>query len=161
PTRLAQIDRVTIVACGTSYYAGLMGKYLIERLARLPVEVDYASEFRYRSPLITPNHLVVAITQSGETVDTLAALEEAQRQGAFTVAIVNAIGSQAARLCDGVIYMQAGPEIGVASTKAFTASTTDLFLLACYLGQERGLLGVDERRELIAAVATLPGLAGA
>ncbi len=159
--RLAQIDKVTIVACGTSYYAGLMGKYLIERLARLPVEVDYASEFRYRSPIITPNHLVLAITQSGETVDTLAALEEAQAHGAFTAAIVNAFGSQAARVCDGVIYMQAGPEIGVASTKAFTASTTDLFLLAFYLGQERGLLDEATRTELIGAVASLPGLAGA
>ncbi len=161
PERLATIEKVTIVACGTSYYAGLMGKYLIERLARLPVEVDYASEFRYRSPLITPNHLVLAISQSGETVDTLAALEEAQQQGAFTAAIVNAIGSQAARLCDGVIYMQAGPEIGVASTKAFTASTTDLFLLGFYLGQERGLLDEATRVELTAALATLPGLAGA
>ncbi|MEZ4673330.1 MAG: glutamine--fructose-6-phosphate transaminase (isomerizing) [Caldilineaceae bacterium] len=159
--RLAQIDKVTIVACGTSYYAGLMGKYLIERLARLPVEVDYASEYRYRSPLITPNHLVLAITQSGETVDTLAALEEAQAHGAFTAAIVNAIGSQAARICDGVIYMQAGPEIGVASTKAFTASTTDLFLLAFYLGQERGLLTDADRAELFHELTRLPGLAGA
>jgi glucosamine--fructose-6-phosphate aminotransferase (isomerizing) len=161
PARLAEIDKVTIVACGTSYYAGLMGKYLIEQLARLPVEVDYASEFRYRSPIITRNHLVLAITQSGETVDTLAALEEAQAHGAFTAAIVNAIGSQAARICDGVIYMQAGPEVGVASTKAFTASTTDLFLLAVYLGQERGLLDEATRAELISAVAALPGQAGA
>ncbi len=158
--RLQTIEKVTIVACGTSYYAGLMGKYLIERLARLPVEVDYASEFRYRSPIVTPNHLVLAITQSGETVDTLAALEEARNGGAFTAAIVNAIGSQAARVCDGVIYMQAGPEIGVASTKAFTASVTDLFLLALYLGQERGTLTAAERTELLHAVATLPGLAG-
>ncbi|MCE7989145.1 MAG: glutamine--fructose-6-phosphate transaminase (isomerizing) [Caldilinea sp. CFX5] len=158
--RLQTIEKVTIVACGTSYYAGLVGKYLIERLARLPVEVDYASEFRYRAPIVTPNHLVLAITQSGETVDTLAALEEARHGGAFTAAIVNAIGSQAARVCDGVIYMQAGPEIGVASTKAFTASVTDLFLLALYLGQERGTLTVAERVELLQAVATLPGLAG-
>ncbi|MEZ4868360.1 MAG: glutamine--fructose-6-phosphate transaminase (isomerizing) [Caldilineaceae bacterium] len=158
---LQAIEKVTIVACGTSYYAGLMGKYLIERLARLPVEVDYASEFRYREPIVTPNHLVLAITQSGETVDTLAALEEARNQGAFTAAIVNAIGSQAARVCDGVIYMQAGPEIGVASTKAFTASVTDLFLLACYLGQERGVLSVERRAQLIQSVASLPGLAGA
>lgn len=159
--KLQALQKVTIVACGTSYYAGLVGKYLIERLARLPVEVDYASEFRYRSPLVSPNHLVLAITQSGETVDTLAALEEARHGGAFTAAIVNAIGSQAARVCDGVIYMQAGPEIGVASTKAFTASVTDLFLLALYLGQERGTLDETTRAELIQAVATLPGLAGA
>jgi len=158
--KLQEIDKVTIVACGTSYYAGLVGKYLIERLARLPVEVDYASEFRYRSPIVSPRHLVLAITQSGETVDTLAALEEARKGGAFTATIVNAIGSQAARICDGVIYMQAGPEIGVASTKAFTASVTDLFLLAFYLGQERGILNEAERTELLQAVATLPGLAG-
>ncbi len=117
-----KLTRVTIVACGTSYYAGLVGKFLIEQLARIPVEVDYASEFRYRDPIIDENQMVLAITQSGETVDTLAALEEARSQGAFTAAIVNAIGSQAARVSDGVIYMQAGPEIGVASTKAFTAS---------------------------------------
>ena len=159
--KLQEIDKVTIVACGTSYYAGLVGKYLIERLARLPVEVDYASEFRYRAPIVSPRHLVLAITQSGETVDTLAALEEARNGGAFTAAIVNAIGSQASRICDGVIAMQAGPEIGVASTKAFTASVTDLFLLAFYLGQERGILQEAERTELLQAVATLPGLAGA
>lgn len=158
--KLQTIQKVTIVACGTSYYAGLVGKYMIERMARLPVEVDYASEFRYRSPLVSPHHLVLAITQSGETVDTLAALEEARNGGAFTAAIVNAIGSQAARVCDGVIYMQAGPEIGVASTKAFTASVTDLFLLGLYLGQERGTLSEAERTELIHAVASLPGLAG-
>lgn len=158
--QLRALDKVTIVACGTSYYAGLVGKYLIEQVARLPVEVDYASEFRYRQPVVKPSHLVVAITQSGETVDTLAALEEARTQGAFTAAIVNAIGSQAARVCDGVIYMQAGPEIGVASTKAFTASVTDLFLLAVYLGQARGTLDESRRAELIQAVAALPGLAG-
>jgi glucosamine--fructose-6-phosphate aminotransferase (isomerizing) len=127
----------------------------------LPVEVDYASEFRYRQPLVRPNHLVLAITQSGETVDTLAALDEGRRQGAFTAAIVNAVGSQAARGCDGVVYMQAGPEIGVASTKAFTASTTDLLLLAIYLGQLRGTLDLAARRTLVQALATLPGLAGA
>ncbi len=155
-----RLEKLTIVACGTSYYAGLIGKYMIERLARLPVEVDYASEFRYRHPLVAPTHMALAITQSGETVDTLAALEEAREQGAFTAAIVNAIGSQAARVTDGHIYMQAGPEIGVASTKAFTASATDLFLLAVYLGQARGVLDADERRSLIRAVSALPGLAG-
>jgi glucosamine--fructose-6-phosphate aminotransferase (isomerizing) len=158
--QLAKIEKVTIVACGTSYYAGLIGKFLIERLARLPVEVDYASEFRYRMPLVKDTHLVLAITQSGETVDTLAALEEARNQGALTAAIVNAVGSQAARLCDGVIYMQAGPEIGVASTKAFTASVTDLALFALYLAQERQTIAEKERIELIEALVSLPGLAG-
>ena len=158
--QMQALEKVTIVACGTSYYAGLVGKYLIERLARVSVEVDYASEFRYRQPVIKPNELVLAITQSGETVDTLAALEEARTQGAFTAAIVNAIGSQAARVCDGVIYMQAGPEIGVASTKAFTASVTDLFLLAMVLGQARGTIDAKQQTELMRSVAALPGLAG-
>lgn len=155
-----QLAKVTIVACGTSYYSGLIGKYYIERLARLPVEVDYASEYRYRQPVIGPNQLILAITQSGETVDTLAALDEGREQGALTAAIVNAVGSQAARVCDGVVYMQAGPEIGVASTKAFTASVTDLLLVALYLGQVRGTLDVGQRGEIIHALSTLPGLAG-
>jgi glucosamine--fructose-6-phosphate aminotransferase (isomerizing) len=154
------LQKVTIVACGTSYYAGLIGKYYIERLVRLPVEVDYASEYRYRQPVIGRDQLVLAITQSGETVDTLAALDEGREQGAYIAAIVNAVGSQAARVCDGVIYMQAGPEIGVASTKAFTASVTDLLLLAIYLGQIRGTLDAAQRAEIIHALSTLPGLAG-
>lgn len=158
--QIQKLEKVTIVACGTSYYAGLLGKWLIERLARVPVEVDYASEYRYRQPIVRPNQMALAITQSGETVDTLAALEEARSQGAFTAAIVNAVGSQAARVCDGVIYMQAGPEIGVASTKAFTASVTDLFLLALYLGQNRGTVSEAESATLIQAVTSLPGLAG-
>ncbi len=155
-----RLSKLTIVACGSSYYAGIVGKYYIERLAQLPVEVDYASEFRYRQPLIAPDHLVLAISQSGETVDTLAALEQARSRGAFTAGIVNTIGSQVARVTNGCIYMQAGPEIGVASTKAFTASVTDLFLLAIYLGQCRGVLGDAERARLVHALATLPGLAG-
>jgi glucosamine--fructose-6-phosphate aminotransferase (isomerizing) len=155
-----RLDKITIVACGTSYYAGLIGKYYLERLTRISVEVDYASEFRYRQPVVKPTHMVLAITQSGETVDTLAAIEEGQAQGAFTAAIVNAVGSQAARVCDGVVYMQAGPEIGVASTKAFTASVTDLLLLALYIGQLRGTVTESERIELIQALLTLPGLAG-
>ncbi len=160
PAQLQRISKLTIVACGTSYYAALAGKHYIERLARLPVEVDYASEFRYRQPLVDPSHLVLAITQSGETVDTLAALEEARSGGAFTAAIVNAIGSQAVRVTDGYIYMQAGPEIGVASTKAFTASVTDLYLLALYLGEARGVLAQSVRAALVQELATLPGLAG-
>jgi glucosamine--fructose-6-phosphate aminotransferase (isomerizing) len=158
--QLRALTKISIVACGTSYYAGLLGKHYIERLARVPVEVDYASEFRYRRPIVGKDHLLLAITQSGETVDTLAALEEGRLRGGYTAAIVNAIGSQAARVCDGVIYMQAGPEIGVASTKAFTASVTDLLLLGIYLGQERGVLDGALRRELIRGVAMLPGLAG-
>jgi glucosamine--fructose-6-phosphate aminotransferase (isomerizing) len=158
--RAQALEKLTIVACGTSYYAGLVGKFMIERLARLPVEVDYASEFRYRQPVVRPNHMVLAITQSGETVDTLAALEEARHHHAFTAAIVNVVGSQAARVTDGYIYMHAGPVIGVASTKAFTASVTDLFLLGVYLGQQRGTLSEEQRGELINAVALLPGLAG-
>jgi glucosamine--fructose-6-phosphate aminotransferase (isomerizing) len=160
PKQRREIKKVTIVACGTSYYAGLVGKYLIERLARLPVEVDFASEYRYRQPIVDSSHLVLAITQSGETVDTLAALEEARTHGARTAAIVNAVGSQAARVCDGVIYMQVGPEIGVASTKAFTASVVDLCLLALYLGQARGSVDAQTHRELIEALVALPGLAG-
>jgi glucosamine--fructose-6-phosphate aminotransferase (isomerizing) len=160
PETAKQLDKITIVACGTSYYAGLIGKYYLERLARISVEVDYASEFRYRQPVVKPNHMVLAITQSGETVDTLAAIEEGQRHGAFTAAIVNVVGSQAARVCDGVIYMQAGPEIGVASTKAFTASVTDLLLLAIYIGQLRGTVSEAQRAELAQALLTLPGLAG-
>ena len=155
-----RLDKVTIVACGTSYYAGLIGKYYLERLARISVEVDYASEFRYRQPVVKPSHMVLAITQSGETVDTLAAIEEGQAHGAFTSAIVNVVGSQASRVCDGVIYMQAGPEIGVASTKAFTASVTDLLLLAMYMGQLRGTLAQSQQAELAQALLTLPGLAG-
>jgi glucosamine--fructose-6-phosphate aminotransferase (isomerizing) len=154
------LQRVTIVACGTSYYAGLVGKHYIERLARIPVEVDYASEFRYRDPVVGAGHMVLALTQSGETVDTLAALEEGKARGAFTAAIVNAIGSQAQRVTDGHILMQAGPEIGVASTKAFTASLTDQLLLALYLAQERGTLDSAARVAVIRALASLPGLAG-
>jgi glucosamine--fructose-6-phosphate aminotransferase (isomerizing) len=154
------LSKVTLVACGTSYYACQVGKFMIEQLAQIPAEVDYASEFRYRKPIIRPDHMVLAITQSGETVDTLAALEEARERGAFTAAIVNVVGSQAARVCDGTIYMQAGPEIGVASTKAFTASLVDLFLLSIYLGQARGVLDDDRVDELIQAVTALPRLAG-
>ncbi|MBK8050470.1 MAG: glutamine--fructose-6-phosphate transaminase (isomerizing) [Anaerolineales bacterium] len=160
PQQVRELTKVTIVACGTSYYAGLVGKYYLERLARIPVEVDYASEFRYRQPIVESTHLVLAITQSGETVDTLATLEEARAHGAYTAAIVNAIGSQAARVTDGHIYMQAGPEIGVASSKAFTASITDLYLLGLYLGQERGVLDVELRTALIRELSSLPGLAG-
>ncbi|MCX7854186.1 MAG: glutamine--fructose-6-phosphate transaminase (isomerizing), partial [Caldilineales bacterium] len=149
------LHRMAIVACGTSYYAGLAGKYLIENLARIPVEVDYASEYRYRQPILDRNTLVLAITQSGETVDTLAALDEARRHGARTAAIVNVVGSQAARMSDGVIYMQAGPEIGVASTKAFTAQVAVLTMLAIWLGRKRHLAPA-EAETLIRELARIP-----
>lgn len=158
--RLARLKRVTILACGTSYYASIVGKHYVERIARIPVEVDYASEYRYRQPIVSADELVVAITQSGETADTLAAVELAKEAGAFTAAIVNVESSQITRLCDGTIGMQAGPEIGVASTKAFTAALTDLLLLALYLAQETGRLNEDERRELLEGLLALPGAAG-
>jgi len=154
------IERMVIVACGTSAYAGLVGKFLIERLARIPVEVDYGSEFRYRDPLLDERTLVLAITQSGETVDTLAAMEEAREKGARLVVIVNVIGSQAARFSDGVIYMRAGPEIGVASTKAFTTSLVDLYLLGLYLGQVRGVLTPEQSLRCVSDLARLPDLVG-
>jgi glucosamine--fructose-6-phosphate aminotransferase (isomerizing) len=154
------IEKVVIVACGTSAYAGLVGKFILEALARVPVEVDYGSEFRYRDPIITENTAVLAITQSGETVDTLAAMEEARGKGARLWAIVNVVGSQAMRSADGVILMHAGPEIGVASTKAFTASLVDLYLLGCYLGELRGTLTGDELHEHVDHLALLPDLVG-
>ncbi len=160
PAQAWEIDKIVIVACGTSAYAGQVGKYLIEKLAHIPVEVDYGSEFRYRDPLVNGRTVVLAITQSGETVDTLAAMEEAQARGARLWAIVNVIGSQAARLADGVIYMHAGPEIGVASTKAFTTSLVDLYLLALYLGQARGTLGPEPTDHLLNALLALPKLVG-
>jgi glucosamine--fructose-6-phosphate aminotransferase (isomerizing) len=160
PELAARLNKLFIVACGTSYYAGLVGKYLIETLARLPVEVEYASEFRYYNPIIDERTAVLAITQSGETADTLAATEQAREQGATLWAIVNAIGSQSMRLSDGAIPMHAGPEIGVASTKAFTTSLADLYLLACALGAMRGTLSPRRLRQLADDVAHLPALVG-
>jgi glucosamine--fructose-6-phosphate aminotransferase (isomerizing) len=154
------LEKVVIVACGTSAYAGLVGKFIIEALARVPVEVDYGSEFRYRDPIVNKNTAVLAITQSGETVDTLAAMEEARTKGARLWAIVNVIGSQAMRISDGVILMHAGPEIGVASTKAFTVSLVDLYMLGCYLGELRGTLGGAQLREQIDHLALLPDVVG-
>ncbi|MBK7216050.1 MAG: glutamine--fructose-6-phosphate transaminase (isomerizing) [Candidatus Promineofilum sp.] len=160
PELVARIDKLFIVACGTSYYAGLVGKYLIETLARLPVEVEYASEFRTYNPIINERTAVLTITQSGETADTLAAAEQARAQGATLWSIVNAIGSQSMRLSDGHIAMHAGPEIGVASTKAFTTSLADLYLLACALGTMRGTISPAQMRQLAADVAHLPALVG-
>ncbi len=160
PAEARALHRIDIVACGTSAYAGLVGKFIIERLARVNVTVDYASEYRYRDPLIDDKTAVLAITQSGETVDTLAAMAEGKSKGARLWSIVNVQGSMAHRISDGSILMQAGPEIGVASTKAFTATLTDLILLGMYLGQLRGQLSEAESRELAQALAHLPDLAG-
>jgi glucosamine--fructose-6-phosphate aminotransferase (isomerizing) len=160
PEEAQSLEKVIIVACGTSAYAGLVGKFILEALARVPVEVDYGSEFRYRDPIINGNTAVLAITQSGETVDTLAAMEETQDKGARLWSIVNVIGSQAMRISDGYILMHAGPEIGVASTKAFTASLVDLYMLGCYLGELRGTLTGDELRRRVDDLARLPDLVG-
>jgi glutamine---fructose-6-phosphate transaminase (isomerizing) len=155
---LAAIQKVIIVACGTSWHAGLVGKYLIEMLAGIPVEVDYGSEYRYRSPVVLPGTLVVAITQSGETADTLAALREARRRGARSVAICNVVGSMATREAEGTIYTHAGPEIGVASTKAFTSQLVALQLLALYLAQAKHSLSGDEFGGHLEALLGLPHL---
>ncbi len=160
PEDAQALERVIIVACGTSAYAGLVGKFILESLARVPVEVDYGSEFRYRDPIINGNTVVLAITQSGETVDTLAAMEEARKKGARLWTIVNVIGSPAMRLSDGYILMHAGPEIGVASTKAFTTSLVDLYLLGCYLGELRGTLTGERLRATVDDLARLPDLMG-
>lgn len=160
PELVNKIDKLFIIACGTSYYAGLVGKYLIETLARLPVEVEYASEFRYYNPIVDEHTAVLSITQSGETADTLAAAQQARDNGATLWAIVNAIGSQSMRLADGSIAMQAGPEICVASTKAFTTSIVDLYLLACALGNLRGTLSAGRLQQLVSDVVHLPSLIG-
>ena len=139
PQELRQIDRIIITACGTSYHAALIGEYLFEQFGRIPVEVELASEFRYRNPPLDRNTVVLGITQSGETADTLAALREAKRKGQKTLALCNVVGSSIAREADGGVYLHAGPEIGVASTKAFTAQVTVLTLLAVYLGRMRHL----------------------
>ncbi|MEO8071021.1 MAG: glutamine--fructose-6-phosphate transaminase (isomerizing), partial [Acidobacteriota bacterium] len=153
---LASVDRVVMLACGTSWHSCLVGKFLIEEIARLPVEVDYSSEFRYRRPIIDERTLAVVITQSGETADTLGALREAKRLGARSVAICNVVGSSVTRDADGTVYTHAGPEIGVASTKAFTSQLIALHLLALAIGQARKTLSIDTARTLIQALDQLP-----
>jgi glucosamine--fructose-6-phosphate aminotransferase (isomerizing) len=152
-----QIKQVKIVACGTSWHAGLAGKFVIERLARLPVEVDYGSEFRYRDPIIPENTLTVVISQSGETADTLAAQREAKQKGSKTLAICNVVGSMITREAAGTLLTHAGPEIGVASTKAFTSQLTALVILGMYLGQVRGTLKPDAAAALVSELSQLPG----
>jgi glucosamine--fructose-6-phosphate aminotransferase (isomerizing) len=157
---LQRIKKITITACGTASHAGMVGKVMIERIARIPVEIDIASEFRYRNPIVEPDTIVLAISQSGETADTLAAMEEARKKGAKVWSIVNAIGSQAMRLSDGYISMQCGPEIGVASTKAFTAPLVDLYMLAILLGSSRNVLSEKERKKLVRDLSLIPDLVG-
>jgi glucosamine--fructose-6-phosphate aminotransferase (isomerizing) len=157
-TRLQEANRVQIVACGTSWHAGLVGKFLIERLAHLPVDVDYASEYRYRQPVSDKGTLAVAITQSGETADTLAALREAKERGATTLAICNVVGSMATREADGTLHTHAGPEIGVASTKAFTSQLVAMNLLALHLAELKGTLTPAAIAKKIGALKDVPRL---
>ena len=151
-------DRIVIVACGTSWHAGLVGEYLFEELARIPVEVEYASEFRYRNPVINPSDVVIAISQSGETADTLAALKLAKERGAFIYGICNVVGSSIARLTHSGTYTHAGPEIGVASTKAFTTQLTVLTLLALHLGHKKGTIDHTTYKKLCQNLALMPDL---
>jgi glucosamine--fructose-6-phosphate aminotransferase (isomerizing) len=153
---LRNIERVVILACGTSWHSALVGKFMIESLARVPVEVDYGSEYRYRDPIVSKNTLAIVITQSGETADTLAALREAKKKGARSIAICNVVGSMATRETDGTVYTHAGPEIGVASTKAFTTQIIALHLLAIYLGQIRGTVTAEAARPHLDALTQLP-----
>ncbi|RLD01628.1 MAG: glutamine--fructose-6-phosphate transaminase (isomerizing) [Chloroflexi bacterium] len=160
PQLVRGIDKIFIIACGTAAYAGMVGKVLIERIARIPVEVGIGSEFRYQDPIVDEKTVVLAISQSGETADTLAAMEEGRRKGATLWSIVNAIGSQAMRIADGYISMQVGPEIGVASTKAYTAPLVDLYMLAVVLGEMRGTLDPARQRHLVNDLRLVPDLAG-
>lgn len=160
PELAKRIQRIYITACGTAAYAGMVGKYLIEKIARVPVEVVIGSEFRYSDPIVDENTVVLAISQSGETADTLAAMEEGRRKGGIIWSIVNAIGSQAMRVADGFISMQTGPEIGVASTKAFTAPLVDQYMLAILLADLRGVIDEKTRHELVSDLRLVPDLAG-
>ncbi len=152
----SSFDRVQIVACGTSYHAGLIAKFFLENFAKIPAEVDYASEYRYRNPVVNDRTLVIAITQSGETADTLAAMRLAKSKGAKLLAVCNVIGSTATREADCVIYTYAGPEISVASTKAFTTQLTALYLFSLWLARERGALGTEEVEELYSHLLEIP-----
>ena len=153
---LKSVDKINIVACGTSYHAGLVGKYILEKKLRVPVEVDVASEFRYKDPILNSKNLVIVISQSGETADTLAALREAKKKGAKVIGIINVVGSTITRESDGTIYTNAGPEMGVASTKAFVSQLVALYLLMVYLGEKRDILGVEERKEIIENLKSIP-----
>jgi len=150
------INRMIIVACGTSYHAGLLGKYAIESIANMPVSVEIGSEFRYSSARLGPDTLVVAISQSGETADTIAAVKDAAKKGAKLIAITNVVGSTISRECRNAIYMRTGPEIGVAATKTFTAQLAIMYMLAIYMGNARGMLNADRAKKLISDLKALP-----
>jgi len=152
----SSLNKIIIVACGTSYHAGLVGKFYLESLCGLPVEVDLGSEFRYRDPIIDDNTLLILISQSGETADTLAAIHEGRKKGAFILAICNVVGSSLVRQADGILYTQAGPEIGVASTKTFTTQLVALYLLALYLGKKLNRISTEQSLEAIADLVRLP-----
>jgi glucosamine--fructose-6-phosphate aminotransferase (isomerizing) len=158
PSTLKKLRRIYLIACGTSYHAALVGKFLIEGMCRIPVEADIGSEFRYRNPVIGKDELLVAISQSGETADTLAAMREGKKQGAKTLAICNVVESSLARDSDFVIYTHAGPEIGVASTKTFSTQLVTLFLLSLRIGRELGLLSAQEGKSLIKELIKVPHL---
>ncbi len=158
--RAREIQKIILTACGTASYAGMVGRILIERIARIPTSMEIASEFRYSDPIVDDKTTMIAISQSGETADTLAAMDEARKKGAQLWSIVNAIGSQAMRIADGYISMQTGPEIGVASTKAFTAPLIDLYMLALLLADLRGAINSKERNELVEDLRLVPELAG-
>jgi len=157
-SELQAVDRIWIVACGTSWHAGLVGKYLLEEMVRTPVQVDIGSEFRYRDPLVGKNDLFITISQSGETADTLAAAREAKEKGARVLSIVNVVGSTLARESDGVLYTHCGPEIGVASTKAFTAQLTALYLLALHLARVRNVMNEADGKAWLDRLVRLPTL---
>ncbi len=153
---LRSIERIIILGCGTSWHSGLIGEYMLEDIARIPTEVEYASEFRYRRPVVEPNTLTISISQSGETADTLWAMREARQQGATTLGIVNSVGSTIARETDAGVYLHAGPEIGVASTKAFTSQVVVLAMITVHLGRLRGTLTASRGREIVRALQQLP-----
>ncbi|TMG13906.1 MAG: glutamine--fructose-6-phosphate transaminase (isomerizing) [Chloroflexi bacterium] len=158
PAQCSRIRRIVIVACGTSWHAGLVGRHILEELTEIPVSVEYASEYRYRRPLRVPGTLTVAISQSGETADTLEAIRAARAVGSRVIGLVNVVGSSIAREADGGIYLHAGPEIGVASTKAFTSQIVALLLLGLYLGRQREQLGIEDGQRLVAELRALPDL---
>jgi glucosamine--fructose-6-phosphate aminotransferase (isomerizing) len=157
-SEIKDISNIVIIACGTAYHAGLVGKYILEKFTKIPVSIDLSSEFRYRDPVINKNTLTIAISQSGETADTLAAVKEAKQKGAIILSICNVVGSSLVRVSNGVLYTYAGPEIGVASTKAYTAQLAILYLLAFYIADIKGLLQIDLKKTLVEGLKNMPGM---